>query len=334
MSDKSRSSFTHDGQENSVALTEEQRKKLRSRIHIRGVDRSDRGDTFPLTAAALSIPTDSDWGAQRLEALVEALSLERVIVPVQVEVLSGEKKLQELVRADSADTDCVTEGESIHEQAIFPLKNDETSFQEENFDGMLKDSHPDVHAGEENEYKRVGWVRRQTPDGPALAVYTSVEQLYADCPQARPMPLAARKVALTALVETSGRIIIDPVGAAVVLPRPATAALAQGDQWLPAWKDSELLRQLHVLAGVEKAHVTEKLPENLPEAEPFPCSWLQRVQVECGPQGCVYVRIVCDQQIMNDPQGRARVGRVIARCSQSPRLRAASDRVQFIPVFS
>lgn len=79
---------------------------------------------------------------------------------------------------------------------------------------------------------------------PAIVCYSSVEALHADRPDARPMPLQFRKVALTALAQTHGRILFDPAGSAVMMPRPMVAALAQGDSWLPAWKDAELYEEL------------------------------------------------------------------------------------------
>ena len=57
------------------------------------------------------------------------------------------------------------------------------------------------------------------------------------------MALDFRTIGLTALVETGGRIVVNPGTDAVLLPRPAVAALAQGDEWLPAWRD-EALREL------------------------------------------------------------------------------------------
>lgn len=92
------------------------------------------------------------------------------------------------------------------------------------------------------------WATVDTPHGPALVAYTSAAQLQAAVPGARPTTLAARTVALTSLVETGGRVHIDPAGVALTLPKPATTAIASGDRWLPAWKDVDLQAELDRIA--------------------------------------------------------------------------------------
>lgn len=72
----------------------------------------------------------------------------------------------------------------------------------------------------------------QTPDGKtALPAFTSASQLQAWKPEARPVPVDARKIALACASEGHERLVIDPAGHAVVLRRPAIAALAQGLGW-------------------------------------------------------------------------------------------------------
>lgn len=72
----------------------------------------------------------------------------------------------------------------------------------------------------------------KTPDGKtAIPAFTSVSQLEAWKPEARPVPVDARKVALACAGEGHERLVIDPAGRAVVLRRPALAALAQGLGW-------------------------------------------------------------------------------------------------------
>lgn len=72
----------------------------------------------------------------------------------------------------------------------------------------------------------------QTPDGKtALPAFTSASQLQAWKPDARPVPVDARKIALACASEGHERLVIDPAGHAVVLRRPAIAALAQGLGW-------------------------------------------------------------------------------------------------------
>lgn len=161
-----------------------------------------------------------------------------------------------------------------------------------------------VHPGGEH---REDFVRATTPVGEALVVYSSAQQLWADRPGARPMPLAFRKVALTALVETAGRVLLDPAGVCLVVPRAATAACAQGDTWLPAWRDRELVEALreHVdLSGVS-------------------------IGVRMGEYGSLQVLVGIDEA---SAPSRDDLSALIARCSRLPRLLASSDRVEFVPV--
>nr|WP_263406245.1 SseB family protein [Nanchangia anserum] len=72
----------------------------------------------------------------------------------------------------------------------------------------------------------------------AMAVFSSVDALAAYDPQARPAPLSVRRACLMA-VAGPARLLLD---GSLAIPRPAVAALAQGDTWLPAWADTELGR--------------------------------------------------------------------------------------------
>lgn len=85
--------------------------------------------------------------------------------------------------------------------------------------------------------------------GLGVVAFTSVEELQAFDPLARPMPLDFRKVALSALRDGAARVVLNPAGVTRVLPRPLVAALAQGDSWLPAWEDHELLDELVSIAA-------------------------------------------------------------------------------------
>ena len=66
-------------------LTEEQKNRLAQRLSMMSHDRADVGQGLPRTARALALGQGSDAGASRLEALVDALVFERVIVPIDVE---------------------------------------------------------------------------------------------------------------------------------------------------------------------------------------------------------------------------------------------------------
>lgn len=173
------------------SLTEEQKNRLAQRLSMMSHDRADVGQGLARTTRALALGLGSDAGAARLEALVDALVFDRVIVPIDVE-------------PDPRVTG--------------------------------------IHAGE-NGHNPIDFVRAQTPAGEALAIYSSAEALSAHRPGDRPMALDFRTIGLTALVETGGRIVVNPGTDAVLLPRPAVAALSQGDEWLPAWRD-DALREL------------------------------------------------------------------------------------------
>ena len=82
------------------------------------------------------------------------------------------------------------------------------------------------------------------PDGrPILPVFSSVDAMRRWRPDARPVPADAVRVALAAASEHTDRVVIDPRSpeTLVVLPRPAVWAIAQGEPWVPAVDDPEVL---------------------------------------------------------------------------------------------
>ncbi len=84
-----------------------------------------------------------------------------------------------------------------------------------------------------------GVVALQAPDGRrALPVFTSVASMAAWRTDARPVPVDARRAALSAVSEDWALLVVDPAGPVTVLvPRPAVWALAQGKEWEPAVAD-------------------------------------------------------------------------------------------------
>ena len=66
-------------------LSEEQKNRLAQRLSMMSHDRGDVGQGLPRTMRALALGEGNDAGAARLEALVDALVFERVIVPIDVE---------------------------------------------------------------------------------------------------------------------------------------------------------------------------------------------------------------------------------------------------------
>lgn len=95
----------------------------------------------------------------------------------------------------------------------------------------------------------------RSPDGrDALPVFTSVEALTTWSAKARPVPVEARRAAVSAVQEGQQLLVLDPGVAgpagSVVVPRPALWALAQGEPWTPSWRDPE------VAAAVRRAAET------------------------------------------------------------------------------
>lgn len=155
--------------------------------------------------------------------------------------------------------------------------------------------------------------------GPSVAVYSSAAALAGDRADARPMPVAARTAALTALVEAAGHLVVDPGGAGVVVPRPATSALAQGDRWLPAWRDVELRAELADLAASRGG------PAVLDVRVVFGGGALTRVEIVVDPHGPAGV----------PPAAlRGRLAAAIGAMRTSGRLAAATDRVEITPVWA
>ena len=246
------------------SLTEEQKNRLAQRLSMMSHDRADVGQGLARTTRALALGQGSDAGAARLEALVDALVFERVIVPIDVE-------------PDPRVTG--------------------------------------VHAGE-NGHNPIDFVRAQTP-AEALAIYSSAEALSAHRPGDRPMALDFRTIGLTALVETGGRIVVNPGTDAVLLPRPAVAALAQGDEWLPAWRD-QALREL-LLAEASAA-----------------CSAIVDLGIVYAGDGLTRVVVSVDRaQFAQGEEAssmKAELSAALNAAGTNPRLIASADRVEIAPV--
>ena len=151
----------------------------------------------------------------------------------------------------------------------------------------------------------------------ALAIYSSAQALTAHRPGDRPMALDFRTIGLTALVETGGRIVVNPGTDAVLLPRPAVAALAQGDEWLPAWRD-EALREL-LLAEASAA-----------------CAAIVDVEIVYAGDGLTRVLVSVDRasfaQGADASAMKETLSAALNALGANPRLIAAADRVEIAPV--
>ena len=91
----------------------------------------------------------------------------------------------------------------------------------------------------------------RSPDGrSALPLFTTVEALVRWDPAARPVPVDARRAALSAVEEGHQLLVLDAAGpVTVVLPRPAVWALAQGEAWTPSPHDPQVLAAVAEAAG-------------------------------------------------------------------------------------
>jgi hypothetical protein len=75
----------------------------------------------------------------------------------------------------------------------------------------------------------------------ALPVFSSVEALAAWDAAARPLPVDARKAALSAVAERADVLVLDVAGpVTAVVPRPAVWAVAQGRSWTPSPRDPQV----------------------------------------------------------------------------------------------
>lgn len=162
----------------------------------------------------------------------------------------------------------------------------------------------------------IDFVRTHTVLGDALAVYSSVDALGAHLPGDRPMALDFRMIGLAALVETGGRVVMNPATDAVFLPRPAVAALAQGDEWLPAWRD-QALRDL-LLADACRA-----------------CPAVVDLSIGYMGEGLTRVVVVADRgrfaRADTALSVKEKLAEALSAMGENPRLIAAADRVEMVP---
>ncbi|WP_246306700.1 SseB family protein [Herbiconiux flava] len=87
-----------------------------------------------------------------------------------------------------------------------------------------------------------------------LPAFTSVAALGAWNPSARPIPVAAPRMALAAVAEGTELIVLDPGSATeFVLRRPAVWAIARSAPWLPAVDDPEVVAAFEASVADEPA---------------------------------------------------------------------------------
>lgn len=195
----------------------------------------------------------------------------------------------------------------------------------------------DTHGGQDTrreagarKHAPVEFARCSTSSGPALAVYSCVDELRADRPTERPMSFDFRKVCLAALVETQGRICVDPAGAAVILPRPAVAACAQGDTWLPPWKDTQLLAELRQIVGLHRS--APATPSKPAVSEEGSVNGIIEVIPQWAGERGLQILLVVDASLADQSSVRTALKDTMEQLARCPRLQACADRVELVPL--
>ncbi|GAB4063039.1 SseB family protein [Angustibacter speluncae] len=93
------------------------------------------------------------------------------------------------------------------------------------------------------------------PDGrQALPVFSSAEALAGWDARARPVPVRARRAALSAVDDGCDLLVVDPGGAGVVVPRPALWAVARDEPWVPSPAHPDVVRSVAEVAEAVGAH--------------------------------------------------------------------------------
>lgn len=101
--------------------------------------------------------------------------------------------------------------------------------------------HVGSHGLEQDAVASTGVVAVRLADGrAALPIFTDVDAMRAWKSEARPVPAEGPRVALAAVSENWSSLVLNPGMEAVVIPRPAVWALAQGHEWRPAVVQGEL----------------------------------------------------------------------------------------------
>jgi hypothetical protein len=106
------------------------------------------------------------------------------------------------------------------------------------------------------------------PDGrTVLPAFTSVAAMGAWNPSARPIPVAAPRVALAAASESTDLVVLDPKSSTeFAVRRPALWAIAQSQPWLPSYLDPDVLDAFMDAAAPEPAVSTVQLAPGDPHS--------------------------------------------------------------------
>lgn len=106
------------------------------------------------------------------------------------------------------------------------------------------------------------------PDGRRVQpVFSSVDTMRAWDAAARPIPVEAVRVALSASAEDTDLIVLDPTSATeFVIRRPAVWAIAQGHAWEPSFLSPEVVRALQESVAHELAVIDVAVAAGDPDA--------------------------------------------------------------------
>ncbi len=106
------------------------------------------------------------------------------------------------------------------------------------------------------------------PDGrTVLPAFTSVAAMTAWNPAARPVPVAAPRVALAAASENTDLIVIDPTSESeFAVRRPAVWAIARSEPWVPSYLDARVLDAFMDAAAAEPSVLAVLLAPGDPDA--------------------------------------------------------------------
>lgn len=106
------------------------------------------------------------------------------------------------------------------------------------------------------------------PDGRRVQpAFSSVDAMRAWDPSARPIPVEAIRVALSASSEQTDLIVLDPASETeFVFRRPAVWAIAQGEPWEPSFLSPEVFTALHESIAHELAVINVSVASGDPDA--------------------------------------------------------------------
>jgi hypothetical protein len=155
------------------------------------------------------------------------------------------------------------------------------------------------------------------PDGrPVLLAFTSVDAMRSWNPDARPIPIAAPRVALAAAAEGTPLIVVDPNAPTMfVVRRPALRAVATGESWLPSFDDPEVLQAFLDASAGEPELLAMQLAPGDPAARLHGPELLVQLSVRGG---------------LPQPELESLIGRLGARWSADATIAERADSLSVV----